>query len=342
MSNEEDLLRVVEAAYQVDAPDADWLQLLAQSSLPMLDDGFGLCAFQYARGADGLPEIVRSCMLGLPDGLAELHGTIFRTMDPDIKQRPFRMGPCVSGSQLMGGGDALRRHPHMQKYAHTFGMADSLWITAVEPTGAGCGLHAGRAAIGAPSPTVKRRWSHIAAHLSTAARLRRRLRAAGAVADVNAVNDIAVLDPSGRVHHAAGAAKETEALDELRRAVVSLEKTRAPGRRHQPDRALTDWKVLVMARWSLIDQFERGGRRYIVAHENHPTGLGPDALTDREKQVVGRALLGHHNKLIAYELGISHSTVRVLLARAAKRLHVSTRAQLLEACARKEAQRQTA
>jgi DNA-binding CsgD family transcriptional regulator len=342
MAKAGDLLDVIEAAYQVDASDAEWLQKLAQSAHPLLDGGFGLCAFQYARGAEGLPEIVRSCMLGLPAGLAELHATIFRTMDPDIKQRPFRMGPCVSGSQLMGGGDALRRHPHMQKYAHTFGMADSLWITAVEPSGAGCGIHAGRAEIGAPSPMVKRHWSRIAAHLSTAARLRKRLRAAGAVNDATAGDDGAVLDPGGRVHHAAGPAKEKDALDELRRAVLSLEKARGPARRAEPDQALTDWKVLVMARWSLIDQFERDGRRYVVAYENQPSGAGPDALTAREKQVVGHALLGHHNKLIAYELGISHSTVRVLLARAAKRLRVNTRAELLAACARRETARQTA
>jgi DNA-binding NarL/FixJ family response regulator len=36
----------------------------------------------------------------------------------------------------------------------------------------------------------------------------------------------------------------------------------------------------------------------------------------REQQVVALATLGRTNKFIAYELGLAHSTVRVLMARA--------------------------
>jgi DNA-binding CsgD family transcriptional regulator len=89
----------------------------------------------------------------------------------------------------------------------------------------------------------------------------------------------------------------------------------------------------VAGRWSLVDQFERDGRRYIVAHENVPRARGPVALTEREKQILAYAVLGHHNKLIAYELGIADSTVRVLMARAAAKLGVRTRADLLRAFA---------
>ena len=41
--------------------------------------------------------------------------------------------------------------------------------------------------------------------------------------------------------------------------------------------------------------------------------------------------LGHSTKVIAYELGISDSTVRVLLRRVRNKLSVSTRAELLTA-----------
>ena len=53
------------------------------------------------------------------------------------------------------------------------------------------------------------------------------------------------------------------------------------------------------------------------------------SLSERERQVVGYAKLGHHDKLIAYELGISHSLVRVLLGRAASKLGASTRDELI-------------
>jgi DNA-binding CsgD family transcriptional regulator len=52
-------------------------------------------------------------------------------------------------------------------------------------------------------------------------------------------------------------------------------------------------------------------------------------LTDRERQVVLQAALGFSNKQIAYALGISHSTVRVLVARAAARIGARSRAALL-------------
>lgn len=43
-------------------------------------------------------------------------------------------------------------------------------------------------------------------------------------------------------------------------------------------------------------------------------------MSPREEQVLAHAALGHSNKLIAYELGLAHSTVRVLLARASAKL----------------------
>jgi hypothetical protein len=177
MSREDrDLLAVVEAAYQVDAPDDGWLLGVARAALPLLDEGFGLCAFEYVRSADGQPEIARSHMLGVPAGLAELHSTIFQTMDPELRQRPFRMGPYVTGSQLVGDLRAMREHPHMKRYAQQFGMYDSIWITAAEPSGRGCGLHAGRPTVSFGTTALKQRWGHIAAHLAAAARLRHRLK----------------------------------------------------------------------------------------------------------------------------------------------------------------------
>jgi DNA-binding CsgD family transcriptional regulator len=41
------------------------------------------------------------------------------------------------------------------------------------------------------------------------------------------------------------------------------------------------------------------------------------------------AALGHSKKLIAYELGIAHSTVKVLIARAAIKLRATSRADVI-------------
>ncbi len=52
-------------------------------------------------------------------------------------------------------------------------------------------------------------------------------------------------------------------------------------------------------------------------------------LTRRERQIVAQAVLGSSNQQIAKYLGISHATVRVLMSRAANRLGVRTRKELL-------------
>jgi DNA-binding NarL/FixJ family response regulator len=151
------------------------------------------------------------------------------------------------------------------------------------------------------------------------------MRALGA----DAPQHSAVFDAEGRVHDASDAAREKAALEDLRRAVLTLEKVRGPMRREAPDAALARWRTLVQGRWSLVDQMDHDGRRYILARENAPAASGSALLTARERQIMGFARLGHDNKLIAYELGISHSTVRVLIARAAKKLGVRTRAELV-------------
>jgi DNA-binding CsgD family transcriptional regulator len=55
-----------------------------------------------------------------------------------------------------------------------------------------------------------------------------------------------------------------------------------------------------------------------------------DALTERERHVVAGAIVGKSSKEIAYELGISDSTTRVLLGRAYRRLGVRSRTQLVQ------------
>lgn len=330
MDEKADLLELVEAAYLVESPESEWIARLATAARGFLDQGFGLAAFEFFRGTDGLPQILQSHHLGIPQKLAELYPKVFATMDPEIRRRPFQMGPCVTGSQMMGMREEFREQPHMQEYAQRFGMYDSIWITAAEPSGWGCGFHAGRKKIAWATPAELQRWGRIAAHLSASVRLRRRM--AMSHSEGGGFQPEAVLDRTGKVHDASGLAQSEGARDQLRRAVIELEKARGPLRLAEPDKSLAGWKALIAGRWSLVDQIESDGKRYILARQNEPVAGGPATLTAREKQVIGYAKLGHYNKLIAYELGISDSTVRVLLARAAAKLGVRTRAELLAAC----------
>ncbi|MGD0674962.1 MAG: helix-turn-helix transcriptional regulator [Polyangiaceae bacterium] len=73
---------------------------------------------------------------------------------------------------------------------------------------------------------------------------------------------------------------------------------------------------------------------FLIASPSHPPeptlSGGLHLLTAREREVVLRALRGCANKVIAFDLGLAHSTVRVLIARAASKLGVRTREELLE------------
>ncbi len=320
-----DLLSIVEAAYQLDVPGDVWLRAIAEAIRPHLDEGFGLAAFEFVRAPHQPPKMLQSQHLWMPEPLAATYPKLFANMDPTLRQRPFEMGPCVTGSQMMGMREEFAELPQMKQGLQRFGMFDSIWITATDPTGHGCGFHAGRKRIAWASQRDIRRWGRIAAHLSSAVRLRTRLRS-----DPSPEQPAAIFDPNGKLHDATGAASQALARESLRSAVLTMEKVRGPERIGDPDRALGEWRALVAGQWSLVDQLEHDGRRYIVARQNEPKALGPGALSDRERQVIGYALLGHHNKLIAYELGIADSTVRVLMARAASKLGVKTREELLQ------------
>ena len=113
----------------------------------------------------------------------------------------------------------------------------------------------------------------------------------------------------------------------LRDAVERQETAR--GRlRTDPDRALEIWMGLVAGRWSLVDRYEKGGRRYLVARRNESDVSEPAALTSRERAVARLAAIGLSNKWIAYELGLSASTVATHLAFALRKLKLKTRTEL--------------
>ncbi len=320
-----DVLRVVEAAHALEVTDEEWLKSVAEAVRPHLDDDFGLAAFEFVRVGDEPPTMLQSQHLWMPESLAAVYPGMFANMPPELRVRPFRLGPCVSGSEMMNMKQEFADLPQMKSGLQKFGMFDSIWITATDPMGRGCGFHAGRKTIAWATAAEKRRWGRVAAHLSSLVRLRYRLREAERREPL-----AAVFDPSGKLHDATGDAQHADARDTLRDAVLSIEKARGPQRVEAPDQALDAWPALVAGKWSLVDQVEHDGRRYIVARENEPRAPGPSALSEREKQVLGYARLGHHNKLIAYELGIAQSTVRVLMARAMAKLGVRTRAELLK------------
>jgi len=85
--------------------------------------------------------------------------------------------------------------------------------------------------------------------------------------------------------------------------------------------------------WEVTNEFVHDGFSYRI--QRRPLGGGVDVhLTAREEEALEHALLGLANKAIALRLGVTASTVGVLLFRAAAKFRVKTRAELLAAYTR--------
>lgn len=314
-----DILRIVEAAYNVSVSDEQWLADVASAALPMLDDGFGLSALEFRTGT-GHFEVLQKYQGCLPEHLHDLHGSLL--FDAALFQRASLVGPVVAASQLFDARDAADQV--VIRAFDALGIRDSLWITAAQPSGLGCGFHVGRSRVEQPSPYQVRRWERVAAHIATAVRLRHRLKVAAESGSAPRV----VLDPTGRLHHTSDAVVGEE-REALRRAVLSVEASRSAMRFKNPDASLASWPTLTAGRWSLVDQVEGDGRRFIVAVENAPHVPGTSLLTNLERMVVQRAQRGLSDTAIARQLGFSVLAVTELLHRATTKLGVRTRAELL-------------
>lgn len=323
MHDPNDPLAILEAAYSVEQAEDTWLEGVLERAGPNLDRGLGIIGYFVD--------------VSTP---AEFHAWGLRTYrrDQDAERSVFARWAELTPV-------ALKRHTHLfwpsglgsripplhvereafDQSLDATGFPDVFGVSALDPTGRGC-------ALAVPIPEAAERasrdldpllWDRIAAHLATAARLRRRL----ASADPPAVE--AVLEPNGKLQHAEGAAKVRANRDALRDAAVRIDKARSVAARRDALDATRHWQALVAQRWSLVDQFDRDGRRYVVARPNEPNLPENQQLTRREAQVVAAAALGHSNKMIAYELSLSPSTVAACLRRASTKLGVSSRVELI-------------
>jgi hypothetical protein len=107
---------------------------------------------------------------------------------------------------------------------------------------------------------------------------------------VEPADNEAVLESSGKVAHADGQAATKDAQSRLRAAAKAIDCARSRARA-EPDEALELWRGLAAGRWSLVDQFDSDGRRYIVARKNEPQVQDPRHLSLRKLGLRSRVQL---------------------------------------------------
>ena len=223
----------------------------------------------------------------------------------------------VTASQHVGrvGWGAL---PDREVLLAPLGVKDVLGLVCSDPVQRGCILQAPIARLFSVPVRLTALFRLIAVHAAAGLRL---LRAEPAPPE-------AVLHPDGRLAHAERAAKDQASRAALQQLAREIDRARGRLRRTDPENAVRIWEGLAEARWSLVDQFESDGRRFVVARRNDVRLAGARVLTTRERHVAAYAAIGHPNKYIAYALGVTASTVATHLAAAKRKLGIRTRAEL--------------
>jgi DNA-binding NarL/FixJ family response regulator len=160
-------------------------------------------------------------------------------------------------------------------------------------------------------------------HLTAGMRLRRRLRTASVPRE-------GVFSPDGAIVHLESALRDDRsARAALVSAVRAIERARTVRDRSDPERVLEFWKGLVQGEWSLVDQWESDGRRYMAAYRNRPDVKDPRGLTRFESLVLRYVSLAASNKEVAFTLGISVTAVESAVSQLLRKLRFRRRSDLL-------------
>lgn len=291
-------LDFVEAGYRLEASGEEWLRALVEAAEPAFDDGVGVAGFTFHVGAGGGVSIT-SPMVSVGDFPAAMLTAVPQTVSSLRGEETTMSLEC--GFDTASEGHARHGldlgHSSSYQWLRAVGGRDLLGLKMADPTGRGIAIGSALTRKRTIPGRQRRSWLRAATHVLAAMRLR----------ECTLGNEEALIEPGGRVVHAPGVPRS--AREALRDAAVAIDRARTRAGRRDPDQTLEAWRGLVRGRWSLVDRFERDGRRFFVARPNTPIVGGAKALSDRERQILAYAALGYSNKLIAYALGLAPSTV---------------------------------
>jgi DNA-binding CsgD family transcriptional regulator len=317
-----DPIALLEAAYAMDGSEEAWLSRLAQGARAGLANRSYVMGWTYDASGDDLHTIRSTACAGVDPSFFEENAAFDAALPHSVRRAisqiyrtgfvgTLRQAPAALKRSGLDAAQTRRFDGLLHGFMRARRMENALWVNAQDPTYLGCLLVAPLDSQRGLAPRETHQWRCVAAHVAAAFRVRRRI-----LASTNPSTAEAVLRPDGKVEHTEGAAQSEPARAALRQAVRSVDRARGALRRHDPDEAVSIWHALVAGRWSLIDHIDSDGRRFVMAHKNDARVPDQRGLTLREQQVLAYAALGHSNKVIAYELGLSTSTVAGHLSRA--------------------------
>ncbi|MCA9719766.1 MAG: helix-turn-helix transcriptional regulator [Myxococcales bacterium] len=319
------LLTTVEVAYDLDVCEDVWARRMLESAQPWLSSGLWSFIATYELGPTGRPEVRRCIDIDAPYDVRTAIANGTAKLDEATASEVWDGYAAQTLSQVWARFAPLEAIFQENTPAPA---RDLFQVNCRSPDGAGALLGAGL-----PQPTRLSRarraaYSRVAAHVSSAYRLRAAIKREAESSLLEHKRQEAVLLPGGRLIHAEGSATSKPARERLRAAAIAVDRARAREGRADAEASLDAWQALVSGRWTVVEHFDSDGRRFLVAVVNPPELRVPLALEPREALVAQYAALGHTQKFIAYELGLHESTVSRLLKRALKHLGLERRADL--------------
>jgi DNA-binding CsgD family transcriptional regulator len=322
-------LRAVETAYRIDLPADEWLQGMGESVLRLAGGGEDIVAFLFDASRDSAPVDLGPLWASGPGSpqLCEHSRSFHRHMTGSAYRLIFRGPgrPSINGlvtERLRTLGLEPAAFPPLVDLLRRLAVPElwSLWATVD-----------GREGVGFVQPLAKPTrdelrprgwWDRLGTHVAAGYRARRALAGASPLetaAGVFRPDGTPVRVPRAHEHN----------IDTWRRIVRTIDRARAAEFRKAEGDILNIWNGIIDGRWSLFDHIDTDGRRYVVLVETGaPSPQARRSLSSRESEVCLLAAEGLTNKEIAYELGLSLSSVATLLRRSLSKLGIPDRRRL--------------
>jgi len=296
----------LQACYSFSASAEGWLHGLAISANAALGQDLGALAVQFDASNPNRVTVRAAASTRRIQGLHSLVDDALSGLDRDYVQES--LGKMVATANSNRGPAQSGITDYMAKV----GARDMVALTAADPSGLGVLVLVHQSSACTLEASEFATLARLAMHISSASQLR---------SEESDASEAAVFRPDGHLVRADDDALEGDSVAALRRAVLATSALRS--NRGTAESALERLTSRVDAQWTVVSRFIEGSDEFVVARRNRPPVLqapGMDALSIREREVVSFLALGHSQKAIAYELGLSPSTVRVLIARARLKL----------------------
>ena len=306
-----DAYSLLTTLYRFEADPHRWLDNVVTTAADRMNLGAGVGGVLYdvanEQAARGSYVTARGAAEGWVRAGAVMHD------DPEMMPRvvaAYRTITCANALQVA-------EHAQMPQTVRTaylramnsFGIGDEMLINGRASGHTGAALYLFDHRPVSWSPRQRASLHDLANHIGNALRLQQQMAEAGITREARAI-----VDRRGNVQHLS---EELAWNKRSRRALAEAARTNVIER-------------LANKQWgqgfSFVDYFDRDGKEFVILCRTEPK---PRQLSPRERQVVECAVLGSTEKEIAYTLGIAGSTVRVLLGRAARKLGVKTRSELI-------------